>query len=35
MIWLLVFVLIAGYLVATHKEIIIHAKLLWEKLEKK
>jgi len=34
MIWLLVAILIAGYLLATHKEIIIYFKILWEKLNK-
>ncbi len=34
MIWLLVVILIAGYLLATHKEIIIYFKILWEKLNK-
>jgi|TARA_R100001244_G_scaffold42994_1_gene38684 hypothetical protein len=33
MIWLLVLVVVAGYLVATHKEIIIYFKMLWDKLK--
>jgi len=34
MIWLLISILIVGYLIATHKEIIIYFKILWEKLNK-
>ena len=34
MIWLLLFILGVAYLVATHKEIIIYFKMLWEKLNK-
>jgi len=34
MIWLLIAILIAGYLLATHKKIIIYFKMLWEKLNK-
>jgi len=34
MIWLLIFVVVAGYLIAMHKEIIIYFKMLWEKLKK-
>jgi|GEM_PF-6431485 len=34
MIWLLIFIVVAGYLIAMHKEIIIYLKLLWEKLRK-
>ena len=33
MIWLLIFVVIIGYIIATHKEIIIYFKMLKEKLE--
>ena len=32
MIWLLLFILAAAYLIAMHKEIIIYFKMLWEKL---
>jgi len=35
MIWLLLFIILAGYLLAMHKEIIIYFKMLWEKLKKK
>ena len=31
MMWLLLFIVIAGYLIAMHKEIIMYFKLLWEK----
>jgi len=31
MIWLLIFVIFTGYLIAMHKEIIIYFKMLWEK----
>ena len=31
MIWLLIFVVVVGYLLAMHKEIIMYFKLLWEK----
>jgi len=34
MLWLLIFVVVAGYLIAMHKEIIIYFKILWEKLKK-
>jgi len=34
MIWLLIAILIASYLIANHKEIIIYFKMLWEKLNK-
>jgi len=34
MLWLLIFVVVAGYLIAMHKEIIIYFKMLWEKLKK-
>jgi len=33
MIWLLIFVVIIGYIIATHKEIILYFKMLWEKLK--
>jgi len=33
MIWLLIFVVIIGYIIATHKEIILYFKMLKEKLE--
>ena len=33
MIWLLVFIIITGYLLATHKEIFMYLKLLYEKLK--
>jgi len=33
MIWLLIFVVVAGYLIAMRKEIIIYFKMLWEKLK--
>jgi len=29
--WLLLFIVIAGWLIAMHKEIIMYFKLLWEK----
>ena len=31
MMWLLLFIVILGYLIAMHKEIIMYFKLLWEK----
>jgi len=34
MLWLLIFVIVAGYLIAMHKEIIIYFKMLWEKWKK-
>jgi len=34
MIWLLIFVIVVGYLIAVRKEIIIYFKMLWEKLKK-
>jgi len=34
MIWLLIIVVVVGYLLAMHKEIIMYFKLLWEKLKK-
>jgi len=33
--WLLIFILIAAYLLATHQEIIIYVKMLWEKIKRK
>ena len=33
MIWLLIFVIVTGYLIAMRKEIIIYFKMLWEKLK--
>ena len=33
MIWLLIFVVTMGYIIATHKDIIIHFKMLKEKFE--
>ena len=33
MMWLLLFIVIAGYLIAMHKEIIMYFKLLWEKIK--
>jgi hypothetical protein len=33
MIWLLIFVVIIGYIIATHKEIILYFKMLKEKFE--
>ena len=33
MIWLLIFVVVMGYIIATHKEIIVYFKMLWEKLK--
>jgi len=34
MLWLLIFVVVTGYLIAMRKEIIIYFKMLWEKLKK-
>jgi len=34
MIWLLIFVVVMGYILATHKEIIVYFKMLWERLKK-
>jgi len=31
MMWLLLFIVIAGYLIAMHKEILMYFRLLWEK----
>jgi len=33
MIWLIIFILITGYIIAMRKEIIIYFKMLWEKLK--
>ena len=33
MLWLLILVVVIGYIIATHKEIIIYIKMLWEKLK--
>jgi len=33
MIWLLIFVVVAGYLVADHKKIIMEFKMLWDKIK--
>ena len=33
MIWLLIFILIAAYLIAMRKEIIMYFKLLWERIK--
>jgi len=33
MIWLLIFVVVMGYIIATHKEIILYFKMLWERLK--
>jgi hypothetical protein len=33
MIWLLLFCMLMGYILATHKEIILYFKMLWEKLK--
>jgi hypothetical protein len=34
MMWLLILIVVLGYLIAMHKEIIMYFKLLWEKLKK-
>ena len=34
MIWLLIFIIITGYIIATRQEIIMYFKMLWEKLKK-
>jgi len=34
MLWLLIFIVVTGYLVAMHKEIIIYFKMLREKWKK-
>jgi hypothetical protein len=31
--WILLFIIICGYLIAMRKEIIIYFKMLWEKLK--
>jgi len=33
MIWLLVFIVIMGYLVADHKKIIMGLKMFWERIK--
>jgi hypothetical protein len=33
MIWLLLFILIAAYLIAMRKEIIMELKMLWERIK--
>jgi len=33
MIWLLLFILIAGYIVADHKKILMELKRLWERIK--
>jgi len=33
MLWLLICVVVIGYIIATHKEIIIYFKMLWGKLK--
>jgi len=33
MIWLLIFVVVIGYIIAIHKDIIIYFKMLWRKLK--
>ena len=33
MIWLLIFILIAAYIIADHKKIIMGLKMLWEKMK--
>ena len=33
MIWLLIFVVVIGYIIAIHKDIIIYFKMLWRKFE--
>jgi len=33
MIWLLIFIIIAGYIVADHKKIIMEFKMLWERIK--
>ncbi len=33
MLWLLIGVVVIGYIIAIHKEIIIYFKMLWEKLK--
>ena len=35
MIWLLFFIIIAGYILASHKEIIIFIKMQWKKWKEK
>ena len=33
MIWLLIFILIAAYLIAMRKEILMELKMLWERIK--
>ena len=33
MLTLLILIVVIGYIIATHKEIIIYFKMLWEKLK--
>tara|TARA_R100000963_G_C4592389_1_gene69121 strand:+ start:89 stop:202 length:114 start_codon:yes stop_codon:yes gene_type:complete len=35
MIWLLIFVVVAGYIVADYKKIIMEFKMLWEKINER
>ena len=33
MIWLLIFIIIAGYIVTEHKKIIMQFKMLWDRIK--
>ena len=33
MIWLLIFIVIMGYIVADHEKILMEIKMLWEKIK--
>jgi len=33
MIWLLLFIVLIGYIVAEHKKILIGLKMIWEKIK--
>tara|TARA_R100001377_G_C3129074_1_gene88664 strand:+ start:18 stop:152 length:135 start_codon:yes stop_codon:yes gene_type:complete len=33
MIWLLLFIVLMGYIVADHKKILMKLKMLWEKIK--
>jgi len=33
MIWLLIFIVLIGYIVANHKNILMGLKMLWEKIK--
>jgi len=33
MLWLLILIVAVGYIIATHKEIIIYFKMVWGKLK--